>query len=446
MATLLYNGHIINEGKEFQGSILIENQYITEIFYGEVPSALLQNSNVVDCTGKLVIPGVIDDQVHFREPGLTHKATMATESRAALAGGVTTFMDMPNVAPQTTTIENLEQKLTIASETAFANYAFYFGATNTNIDQIRALDTHLACGIKIFMGSSTGNMLVDDETTLKQIFSESKIPVAVHCEDEATIKANLALYQQKYGDEIPFDCHPKIRSNEACYKSTQKAIDLAQQCDTQLHVLHLSTAEEMDLFSSDELRNKRITAEVCVHHLWFTDEYYNEKGALIKCNPAIKTERDRTALRKALVEGKIDIIATDHAPHTLDEKFRPYTKSASGMPLVQHSLLVMLELYKQGVVTLPLIVQKMCHNPAELFSIQQRGYIRKNYFADIVIIDESQKTTVSKDSILYKCGWSPLEGTTFSSMVEKTFLNGTCVYDNGIVSDIRKAQQITFSH
>ena len=446
MATLLYNGHIINEGKEFQGSILIDNQYITEIIQGEVPSALLQNAEVIDCTGKLIIPGVIDDQVHFREPGLTHKATMATESRAALAGGVTTFMDMPNVAPQTTTIENLEQKLAIASETAFANYAFYFGATNTNIDQIRALDTKLACGLKVFMGSSTGNMLVDDETTLKQIFSESKIPVAVHCEDEATIKANLALYQQKYGDEIPFYCHPKVRSNEACYKSTKKAIDLAQQCDTQLHVLHLSTAEEMDLFSSDELRNKRITAEVCVHHLWFTDENYNEKGALIKCNPAIKTERDRTALRQALVDGKIDIIATDHAPHTLDEKLRPYTKSASGMPLVQHSLLVMLELYKQGVVSLPLIVQKMCHNPAELFGIQQRGYIRKNYFADIVIIDESQKTTVSKDSILYKCGWSPLEGTTFSSMVEKTFLNGTCVYDNGIVSDIRKAQQITFSH
>ena len=297
-----------------------------------------------------------------------------------------------------------------------------------------------------FIGSSTGNMLVDDETTLKQIFSETKIPVAVHCEDEATIKANLALYQQKYGDEIPFDCHPKIRSNEACYKSTKKAIDLAQQCDTQLHVLHLSTAEEMDLFSSDELRNKRITAEVCVHHLWFTDENYNEKGALIKCNPAIKTERDRTALRQALVDGKIDIIATDHAPHTLDEKLRPYTKSASGMPLVQHSLLVMLELCKQGIVTLPLIVQKMCHNPAELFGIQQRGYIRKNYFADVVIIDESQNTTVSKESILYKCGWSPLEGTTFSSKVEKTFLNGTCVYNNGIISDIRKAQQITFSH
>ena len=446
MATLLYNGHIINEGKEFQGSILIDNQYITDIFQGEVPSALLQNTEVIDCTGKLIIPGVIDDQVHFREPGLTHKATIATESRAALAGGVTTFMDMPNVAPQTTTIEHLEQKLAIASETAFANYAFYFGATNTNIDQIRALDTSLACGLKVFMGSSTGNMLVDDETTLKQIFSETKIPVAVHCEDEATIKANLALYQKKYGDEIPFDCHPKIRSNEACYKSTQKAIDLAQQCDTQLHVLHLSTAEEMDLFSSDELRNKRITAEVCVHHLWFTDGNYDEKGALIKCNPAIKTERDRTALRQALVDGKIDIIATDHAPHTLDEKLRPYTKSASGMPLVQHSLLVMLELYKQGVVSLPLIVQKMCHNPAELFGIQRRGYIRKNYFADIVIIDESQKTTVSKDSILYKCGWSPLEGTTFSSKVEKTFLNGTCVYNNGIVSDIRKAQQITFSH
>ncbi len=447
MAILLRNGLIVNEGEQFYGSILIENDRIAEIFRGVLPENFsLVNVEVVPCEGKLIIPGVIDDQVHFREPGLTHKATMATESRAALAGGVTTFMDMPNVAPQTTTIANLEKKLQIASDTAFANYAFYFGATNTNIDELRALDKNLVCGVKVFMGSSTGNMLVDDEDTLRKIFSEANIPVAVHCEDEATIKANLAEYGAKYGDDIPFDCHPKIRSNEACFKSTKKAIDMAQQCGTRLHVLHLSTAEEMDLFSSSVLAEKRITAEVCVHHLWFTDADYAEKESLIKCNPAIKSEHDRNALRKALIDGKIDVIATDHAPHTLDEKLRPYTKSASGMPLVQHSLLVMLELYKQGVVSLPLIVQKMCHNPADLFGIKQRGYIRKNYYADLAIVDLQGTTSVTKDTILYKCGWSPLEGTTFSAKVEKTFLNGICVYSDGKISDIRNVKQITFNH
>lgn len=447
MAILLRDGLIVNEGEQFYGSILIENDRIAEIFHGDLPENFsLVNIEVVPCEGKLIIPGIIDDQVHFREPGLTHKATMATESRAALAGGVTTFMDMPNVAPQTTTIANLEQKLQIASDTAFANYAFYFGATNTNIDELRALDKNLVCGVKVFMGSSTGNMLVDDEETLRKIFSEANIPVAVHCEDEATIKANLAEYGAKYGDDIPFDCHPKIRSNEACFKSTKKAIDLAQQCGTRLHVLHLSTAEEMDLFSSTAFAEKRITAEVCVHHIWFTDADYAEKGSLIKCNPAIKSEHDRNALRKALIDGKIDVVATDHAPHTLDEKLRPYTKSASGMPLVQHSLLVMLELYKQGVVSLPLIVQKMCHNPADLFGIKQRGYIRKNYFADLAIVDLQGTTSVTKDTILYKCGWSPLEGTTFSAKVEKTFLNGICVYSDGKISDIRNVKQITFNH
>lgn len=447
MAILLRDGLIVNEGEQFYGSILIENDRIAEIFRGDLPENFsLVNVEVVPCEGKLIIPGVIDDQVHFREPGLTHKATMATESRAALAGGVTTFMDMPNVAPQTTTIANLEQKLQIASDTAFANYAFYFGATNTNIDELRALDKNLVCGVKVFMGSSTGNMLVDDEETLRKIFSEANIPVAVHCEDEATIKANLAEYGAKYGDDIPFDCHPKIRSNEACFKSTKKAIDLAQQCGTRLHVLHLSTAEEMDLFSSAAFAEKRITAEVCVHHIWFTDADYAEKGSLIKCNPAIKSEQDRNALRKALIDGKIDVVATDHAPHTLGEKLRPYTKSASGMPLVQHSLLVMLELYKQGVVSLPLIVQKMCHNPADLFGIKQRGYIRKNYFADLAIVDLQGTTPVTKDTILYKCGWSPLEGTTFSAKVEKTFLNGICVYSDGKNSDIRNVKQITFNH
>lgn len=447
MAILLRDGLIVNEGEQFYGSILIENDRIAEIFRGDLPENFsLVNVEVVPCEGKLIIPGVIDDQVHFREPGLTHKATVATESRAALAGGVTTFMDMPNVAPQTTTIANLEQKLQIASDTAFANYAFYFGATNTNIDELRALDKNLVCGVKVFMGSSTGNMLVDDEETLRKIFSEANIPVAVHCEDEATIKANLAEYGAKYGDDIPFDCHPKIRSNEACFKSTKKAIDLAQQCGTRLHVLHLSTAEEMDLFSSAAFAEKRITAEVCVHHIWFTDADYAEKGSLIKCNPAIKSEQDRNALRKALIDGKIDVVATDHAPHTLDEKLRPYTKSASGMPLVQHSLLVMLELYKQGVVSLPLIVQKMCHNPADLFGIKQRGYIRRNYFADLAIVDLQGTTPVTKDTILYKCGWSPLEGTTFSAKVEKTFLNGICVYSDGKISDIRNVKQITFNH
>ncbi len=446
MATLLYNGTIVNEGEQFLGSILIENECITEIFRDNVPQEILNTSDVISCEGKVILPGIIDDQVHFREPGLTHKGSIETESKAALAGGVTTFMDMPNVAPQTTSIENLEQKLSIASQTAYANYAFYFGATNTNIDQLRALDKQLICGIKVFMGSSTGNMLVDDEQTLRQIFSEKDLPIAIHSEDEATIKANLTTYMAQYGDNIPFNCHPKIRSNEACFISTKKAIALAQQCDTRLHILHITTAEEMDLLSNANLSDKRITAEVCVHHLWFTDEDYAEKGAFIKCNPAVKSRKDRAALRNALIEGKIDVIATDHAPHTIEEKLRPYTKSASGMPLVQHSLLVMLELYKQGVVTLPLIVQKMCHNPAILFGIQQRGFLRKGYKADIAIVDLQGTTTVTKDTIAYKCGWSPLEGQTFSAKIEKTFLNGTCVYSDGKIQEKRMAQQVTFNH
>ena len=446
MAILLHNGIIVNEDEQFNGSILVEGERITDIFRGDVPQSVMRQAEIVPCDEKYIFPGAIDDQVHFREPGLTHKASMYTESRAALAGGVTTFMDMPNVAPQTTTIENLEEKLAIASQSAFANYAFYFGATNTNIDQLRALDTSITCGVKVFMGSSTGNMLVDDEETLRKIFSEIHIPVAVHCEDEMTIQRNLAQYKVQYGDEIPFDCHPKIRSNEACLRSTKKAVELARKCGTRLHVLHLTTADEMDLFSSEPLAEKQITGEVCVHHLWFTDADYAEKGALIKCNPAVKSEHDRNALRRALADGKIDVVATDHAPHTLDEKLRPYTKSASGMPLVQHSVLAMIELCKQGVFSLPLMVRKMCHNPADLFGIEQRGYIRKGYFADLVVADLQQNTIVSKDTILYKCGWSPFEGITFSSKIERTFLNGTCVYENGKILDIPKAKQITFRH
>lgn len=445
MKTLLKDGIIVNEDETFRGSILIDNEYIIDIFRGPLPESFSDIAvDIVSCEGKYIIPGVIDDQVHFREPGLTHKASIATESRAAIAGGVTTFMDMPNVIPQTTTIENLEQKLQIGADSSYANYAFYFGATNTNIDQLRALDTSLVCGVKVFMGSSTGNMLVDDEATLRSIFSEVKIPVAVHCEDEATIRENLARYTQKYGEAIPFAYHPIIRNNKACYLSTAKAISLARQCGTRLHVLHLSTAEEMSLFEAKPLGEKQITAEVCVHHLWFTDADYAERGAFIKCNPAIKTEKDREALRQAIVDNRIDIIATDHAPHLRSEKNNPYAHCPSGMPLVQHSLQMMIDLSKQGIISLCDVVRHMSHNPADLFGIAKRGYIRKNYYADLVVVDMQGVTTVKSDTILYKCGWSPLEGHTFQSKIERTYLNGHCVYVDGSVLEQRFSHAVCY--
>ena len=443
---LLQNATIVNQNDEFTGSILIQKNKIAEVYHGEVPENVLQgNIRIIDCTGKHIIPGVIDDQVHFREPGLTHKGTIATESKAAIAGGVTSFMEMPNVNPQTTTIQNLEQKLEIASNSSFANYSFYLGATNDNIDQLRALDPTITCGVKVFMGSSTGNMLVDNPKTLQQIFSDVKIPIATHCEDEGIIQANLALYKQKYGDDIPLKFHPIIRSREACFKSSKLAYDLAKKYGTRLHILHLSTAEEMSLFESGNVKDKQITAEVCVHHLWFSSKDYEQKGAFIKWNPAIKEESDRIALFEALLDDRIDIIATDHAPHTIEEKTGVYTKAASGGPLVQHSLLAMIDFYKQGIISLPRIVQKMCHAPADLFGVKNRGYIKKGFYADLVILNLQAKTKVTKKTILYKCGWSPFEDYTFSSKIEKTILNGNIVYDNGCVDETRNATSLEFS-
>ena len=442
---LLSNGTIVTGGEEFAGSIYIENQRIAHIFRAAVPEKITQSAErIIDCSGLLILPGVIDDQVHFREPGLTHKATIASEGRAALAGGVTTFMEMPNTIPQTTTIEHLEQKLQIAANTSFANYAFYFGATNDNIDQIRALDRSTACGIKLFMGSSTGNMLVDNEETLAQIFKESRLIIAAHCENEHIVQANLAQAKAQFGDDIPIGWHPKIRNHEACYTTSKRARDLARKYDARLHVLHLSTAGELNLFESGDLRNKQITNEVCVHHLWFNDTDYARKGALIKWNPAIKTENDRQALFSALLHDRIDVLATDHAPHTLAEKNNVYTKSASGGPLIQHSLLAMLDFYKKQEIPLTQIVKKMCHAPADLFAVKQRGYLREGFFADVVIVNPQKQTPVTNESLLYACKWSPFEGHTFSHTVEYTVLNGAVVYEDIRVSSQRNAMQAEF--
>ncbi len=443
---LLSNGTIVNNGEEFIGSIFIENEYIKHIFRGEIPQTISQSANrTIDCNGLLILPGVIDDQVHFREPGLTHKGTIASESRAGLAGGVTTFMEMPNTVPQTTTIKLLEEKLQIAANTSFANYAFYFGTTNDNIDQIRALDTSICCGLKLFMGSSTGNMLVDNEETLAQIFKESRTIIAAHCENEQIIQANLATVKAQFGDDIPIAWHPKIRSREACYTTSKRAVELAKKYDARLHVLHLSTADELSLFESGEVGKKQITNEVCVHHLWFNDSDYARKGVLIKWNPAIKTETDRQALFTALLNDTIDVLATDHAPHTLAEKNNVYTKSASGGPLIQHSLLAMLDFYKKQEISLVQIVKKMCHTPADLFAVKQRGYLREGFFADVVIVNPNKQTTVTTESLLYACKWSPFEGHTFSHAIDFTILNGAVVFENNCVAEQRCTMQVEFS-
>ncbi|MDR2962119.1 MAG: dihydroorotase [Bacteroidales bacterium] len=443
---LLLQGTIVTAGEEFVGSIYIENQRIAHIFRENVPQSVLQTAErSIYCNGMFIFPGVIDDQVHFREPGLTHKATIASESQAALAGGVTTFMEMPNTIPQTTTIPHLEEKLTIAHNSSFANYAFYFGATNDNIDHIKALDSSITCGLKLFMGSSTGNMLVDNEETLSQIFKESRLIIAAHCENEEIIQANLAAAKAQFGDTIPIEWHPKIRSREACYTSSHKAIELARKYNARLHVLHLSTADELALFESGNVRNKLITNEVCVHHLWFNDTDYARKGALIKWNPAIKTEADRKALFSALLSDTIDIVATDHAPHTLAEKTAVYTKAASGGPLVQHSLLAMLDFYEKQEISLTQIVNKMCHAPADLFAVKERGYLREGFFADIVVVNPHKQTPVTKESLLYACKWSPFEGHTFSHAVEYTILNGAVVYEDAQINPQRHAMQVEFN-
>jgi len=442
--TLIKNAKIVNEGQIFHGDILIEGEYIKEI--GESINLQADDLQVIDAEGKYVLPGAIDDQVHFREPGLTHKANIETESRAAIAGGITSFIEMPNTNPQTTTIEKLNEKFEIAAKTSYANYSFMFGGTNDNIDEILKVDPKQVAALKLFLGSSTGNMLVDNPEVLENIFSKTNLLIAVHCEDEGTIKRNLEKYKSKFGDNIPMKHHPDIRSEEACYLSSSKAIALAKKTGARLHVFHLSTAKETHLFTNKiPLKDKKITAEVCIHHLWFTDMDYDEKGTFIKWNPAVKSQKDKDGLWEALLDDRIDVIATDHAPHTLEEKNNSYTKAPSGGPLVQHALPALLELSQDGKITIEKIVEKMCHNPAILFQIEKRGYIKAGYFADLVIVDLDDSWTVNKDNILYKCGWSPFEGTTFKSRITHTFINGTLAYDNFKFNDVKAAKQLTFN-
>ena len=426
---IIKNAQIVNEGITFSGDVLIEGQYIKEI----ASSISIKNSNVtiIDAKGNYLLPGVIDDQVHFREPGLTHKASIESESKAAIAGGITSFIEMPNTKPQATTIDKLEDKFQIASKTSSANYSFMFGGTNDNLDEILKVDSRKVAGLKLFLGSSTGNMLVDNPEVLEKIFRSTDLLISVHCEDEDTIKQNTSHYLSKYGENIPIKYHPKIRSAEACYISSSKAIALAKKTGARLHVFHLTTAKEMELFSNTKpLKDKKITAEVCVHHLWFSDLDYETKGTFIKWNPAVKSANDRAALWEALLSDKIDVIATDHAPHTFEEKSNSYMKAPSGGPLVQHALVAMMEAYHNGKISIEKMVEKMCHNPAVLFQIEKRGYIKQGYFADLVLVNPNNPWTVNKDNILYKCGWSPFEGTTFNSRISHTILNGVIVYEN----------------
>ena len=430
---LIKNVRIINEGRSYQGAVLINGEMIEAVYEGEVPSEIIAEAKeVVDGQGKWLLPGCIDDQVHFREPGLTHKADIYSESRAAVAGGVTSFMDMPNTKPQTTTLENLEWKFNRAAETSVANYSFFFGGTNDNMEDIRRLDRSRVPGLKLFLGSSTGNMLVDKKDALERIFNESDLLIAVHAEKEEIIKRNIAYYTQQYGEDLDISFHSKIRSEEACYASSSEAVELATRLGTRLHILHLSTAKETTLLDNKlPLKDKKITGEVCVHHLWFHDGDYALFGNRIKWNPSIKTLADRTALREAVNNDKIDIIATDHAPHLLSEKEGSCLKAASGGPLVQHSLIVMLELAMEGRFTYEKVVDKMAHKPAELFHIDRRGYIRPGYYADLVLIDPNKTWTVSKENILTKCGWSPFEGYTFHHAVDTTWVNGEAVWKDG---------------
>ncbi len=442
---LIKDAIIVNEDIERQGSVLIENSLITKVFFKDIPEEIIESSDIIEAKDKYLLPGIIDDQVHFREPGLTHKGDIYTEAKAAIAGGVTSFMEMPNTNPQTTTQELLKEKYRIGSQKSLANYSFYIGGTNDNLEELLKTDPKTVCGIKIFMGSSTGNMLVDNPETLEHIFKQSPMLIAVHCEDESTIKANTAKYLEKYGENIPISCHPVIRNDQACYLSSKLAVDLAKKYNTRLHILHLSTAKEMELFTNQiPLKQKRITSEVCVHHLWFDDTDYEKQGTRIKWNPAIKTKKDKEKLLESLTNDTLDIVATDHAPHTLAEKNNVYTKAPSGGPLVQHSLNVMLELRQQGKISLGKIVQKMCHAPADIFQVHNRGYIREGYFADFILLDLNQKWTVEPHNILYKCKWSPFEGYTFTGKVTHTFVNGNLVYENGIFDETTKGMRLSF--
>lgn len=441
MKLLIKNAQIINEGTIKAGDILVKDGLIDKIGTDlSDPTA-----KVIDANGTHLMPGVIDDQVHFREPGLTHKACIETEARAAVAGGTTSFMEMPNTVPNTLNKSLLEDKYEIARQTALANYSFFMGASNDNIEDVLKTDVKNVCGVKVFMGSSTGNMLVDNEKTLENIFSNSPMLIATHCEDEATVRANTQKYLEKYGKNILMSAHPEIRDVEACIKSSRMAIELAKKHDARLHILHISTGEETKLFGNDKpLAEKRITSEVCVHHLWFDKTHYESLGSQIKCNPAIKDPHHKPVLLQALLDDKLDIIATDHAPHTWDEKQNLYGKAPSGVPLVQHALLMMLEFYKQGKISLEKLVEKMTHAPAICFEIHKRGYIREGYFADLVLFDLNKSYAVSKDNVQYRCGWSPFEGHQFSSAVTHTIVSGHLAYENGKFYESQKGQRLTF--
>ena len=440
--SLIKNANLVNEGRIFSGDILIEDKRIKRIDQ-HIES---NNAEVIDVNGSYVIPGIIDDQVHFREPGLTHKGDLTSESRAALAGGITSFMEQPNTNPQTTTIAKLEEKFNLGHQSSFANYSFLLGGTNDNLEEIKRLDKKTCSGIKLFLGSSTGNMLVDDQKVIERIFRSTDMVISAHCEDETTIRRNLEIYGEKYGDDIPIECHPLIRSEEACYLSSSRAVALAKKTGARLHVFHVSTARETDLFRNDiALAEKKITSEVCLHHLWFSQEDYAQKGTHIKWNPAVKTREDKAGLWEALLDDRIDILATDHAPHTLEEKDNVYTSAPSGGPLVQHALPAMLERFLDGKISLEKMVLKMCHNPAILFDVQDRGFLREGYFADLVVFNCDSSWEVSKENILYKCGWSPFEGNTFRSKVSHTFVNGHLAYENGQLSSQKNAMRLTFN-
>lgn len=441
-SNLIKNARLVNEGKITEGDLLIRDGRIEQIA-SEI--AATDDMCVMDIKGRFLLPGMIDDQVHFREPGVTHKADIYTESRAAIAGGITSVMDMPNTNPQTVSVGALEAKYDMAEERCFANYAFYLGATNDNLEEIKKLGKDQTCGIKVFMGASTGNMLVDDEKTLEGIFTEAPCLVVTHCEDTPTILANEEKFREQYGEDVPMECHPLIRSAEACYKSSSKAIALAKKHGTRLHVLHLTTAVELDQFEAGEVENKQISGEACVHHLYFDDRDYAAKGSFIKCNPAIKTRQDKAALHQALLDNRLDVIATDHAPHLLEEKLATYFKAPAGLPLVQHALPMVLELVHDDIFDLPMVVEKTAHAPARLFSIVDRGYLREGYWADLTVVDMKQSYRVEREDVLYKCGWSPIEGRVLRSCIKATFVNGKLVYRDGLMALKPRGMRLEFS-
>ena len=439
--TLIKNTRIVNEGKIVDGDVLIEGERVVRIDRDISDTS----AEVIDTNGNHLFPGVIDDQVHFREPGLTHKGDIYSESRAAVAGGVTSYMDMPNTIPNALTQELLEEKYKIAAKNSFANYSFFMGASNDNLDEVLKTDGQHVCGIKIFMGSSTGNMLVDNDEVLEKIFSNSKLLIATHCEDEATVRSNMEKYRKEFGEDVPMKYHPLIRSEEACYKSSSRAVALAKKHNARLHILHISTAKELSLFDNKTpLKEKRITAEACIHHLWFDESDYERLGTLIKWNPAIKTKNDKEEILKGVLDNRIDVIATDHAPHTMEEKNRSYFMAPSGGPLVQHSLVAMLELYHQGKITLEKIAEKMSHAVSDCFRIKERGYIKEGGFADLVVVNLNSPWKVSKENLLYKCKWSPFEGVEFKSAVTHTYVSGNLAYADGKVNDIR-GQRLQFN-